>query len=376
MLSERQLKRHISNIPGWRTNRKIVIIESDDWGSLYIPSKEALEKLKAAGINTNTHYLQYDSFETREDIKALFEVLYNHRDRTGRPPVITAVANVANPNFEVIESGGFKDYVYETFLETSERFEASSGIIEDYRKGINERLFFPIFHGREHLNVNRWMLLLQQDNFAIKRAFFAGVPAIGMDEQGNILPDLRAAFDLDDISELADQKEILDSGLKIFEQIFGFRSRYMVPPNGPFNSQLELYLKSLGIDFIGSSKIHMSPLGKGEWKKEFRYLGKKNFCDQIYLTRNCFFEPSSWEHAKDKDWVASCMEEISSAFLMRKPATISSHRVNYMGGIDLKNRTRGLELLDELLKAIVLKWPNVEFLTSEELGDLIGKRRR
>jgi hypothetical protein len=369
----RRIKRHISNIPGWRTNRKLVVIESDDWGSIYIPSKEALEKLKAAGIDTNSHYLQYDSFETREDIKALFEVLYKHRDITGRPPVITAVANVANPNFEVIQSGGFKDYIYETFVETSERFEASAGIIEDYRKGINERLFFPIFHGREHLNINRWMCLLHENNSSVKSAFYAGVPSISMDAQGNRLPDLRAAFDLDDISELKHQKEILESGLSVFEQIFGFRSRYIVPPNGPFNAELEPYLKTLGVDFIGSSKVHKSPLGKGEWKKEYRYLGMPNNCGQIYLTRNCFFEPSSWEYPKEKDWVVSCIEEISSAFLMRKPATISSHRVNYMGGIQERNRSNSLEKLDELLREIIRKWPSVEFLSSIELGEEINK---
>ena len=349
-----------------------MVIESDDWGSIYMPSVEALHKLNTIGINTRSHFLQYDSLESRTDFKVLFDVLRKHRDSTGRHPVITAVANVANPNFEVIESVRFKNYALETFVDTSKRFDESKGIIEDYRKGIEERLFYPIFHGREHLNVNRWMRLLQEDNFAIKSAFFAGVPAIGMDEHGNSLPDLRAAFDLDNITELSNQKEILESGLKIFEQVFGFRSRYMVPPNGPFNSQLEPYLKTLGVDFIGTSKIHLSPLGMGEWKKEYRYLGKRNNCGQIYLTRNCFFEPSSSEHAKDKNWVASCIQEISSAFLMRKPATISSHRVNYMGSIQEANRERSIERLDKLLKEIIRKWPNVEFVTSEELGDIIS----
>jgi len=29
-----KLHRYIANIPGWRTNRKIIVIESDDWGSI------------------------------------------------------------------------------------------------------------------------------------------------------------------------------------------------------------------------------------------------------------------------------------------------------------------------------------------------------
>ena len=368
------IKRSISNIPGWRTGRKLVVIESDDWGSIYMPSRKAFEGLTSKGLSLDSHYLNFDAFETTQDFKELYQVLKNHKDLTGRHPVITAVSNVANPDFKAIELNGFNEYAHETFVESSAKFEGSIGVIDDYKWGIQERLFFPIFHGREHLNIKRWMTLLQKNNYAIRTAFEWGIPAIDKDENGNNLPGLRAAFDLDDIGELASQKEILESGLKIFEEMFGFRSRYIVPPNGPFNSQLEPYLKTLGIDFIGSSKVHMSPLGNGEWKKEYRYLGKRNNYDQIYLTRNCFFEPSSWEYPKEKDWVGSCMEEISSAFLMRKPATISSHRVNYMGGIHRENRDKSLEMLNQLLKGIIQKWPNVEFVTSEELGDIITNR--
>lgn len=376
MINKQQLKRYISNLPGWRTDRKIVVIESDDWGSIYMPTVHAKMGLINSGLNLNTHYLQYDSLETRADLQSLFKVLKKHKDSTNRPPVITAVANVANPDFNAIKESNFTTYSHESFVETSNRFEASSGILEDYKEGIQNRLFYPIFHGREHLNITRWMKLLSENNFAIKTAFKFGVPALGRDENGKQLPDLRAAFDLDDLSELEVQKEVLKSGLALFEEIFGFKSRYMVPPNGPFNSSLEENLKELGVEFIGTSKIHLSPLGGGKWKKEYRYLGKKNKHQQAYITRNCFFEPSSWEHSKEKDWVSSCTEEISSAFLMKKPATISSHRVNYMGGLDLNNRENGLERLDTLLGAIIKRWPSVEFLTAEELGDIIAKSEK
>ena len=41
-----KLMRNLSNLPGWRTKRKIVVIESDDWGSIRMPSKRAYEELK------------------------------------------------------------------------------------------------------------------------------------------------------------------------------------------------------------------------------------------------------------------------------------------------------------------------------------------
>ena len=37
--------RHLVNSKGWRTNRKIVVLESDDWGAIRMSSKEAFDKL-------------------------------------------------------------------------------------------------------------------------------------------------------------------------------------------------------------------------------------------------------------------------------------------------------------------------------------------
>ena len=39
------LKRNLLNFRGWTTKRKIVVIESDDWGSIRMPSKNIFKKL-------------------------------------------------------------------------------------------------------------------------------------------------------------------------------------------------------------------------------------------------------------------------------------------------------------------------------------------
>ena len=50
-------RKNISNIPGWRTNRKILVIESDDWGSVRIKDKTAYEALKKKGLKVDSiHY--------------------------------------------------------------------------------------------------------------------------------------------------------------------------------------------------------------------------------------------------------------------------------------------------------------------------------
>ena len=68
------------------------------------------------------------------------------------------------------------------------------------------------------------------------------------------------------------------------------------------------------------------------------------------------------------------MKEISTAFFWKKPAIISSHRVNYIGSINPKNRDKNLSLLQDLLGKNSQSWPEVEFMSTDELGDTITKK--
>ena len=368
----RNIIRNISNIPGWRTRRKIVVIESDDWGSVYMSTKEDFDKLTSLGFDfSKSHYLNFDCLESNDDLEMLYEVLSRHKDSTGRAPVMTGVNVVANPDFEKIRNNGFRKYEYELFTETCKKYNGRNRVYDLWKEGINKRLFVPAFHGREHLHVGRWMKMLQNNDKTIRTIFDYGIPYVNRGLDGEKIPDLRAAFDINSISELSGLQAVLISGLIEFEKLFGFKPVYFIPTNGPFNNSLEELLCEIGIKYIGTGKINKEPLGNGHFKKQFRYLGKKNTLGQIYLTRNCIFEPSNWEHPKDKDWVNSCLKDIEIAFRWRKPATISSHRVNFTGSIHPENRANGLKQLDSLLSQIMEKWPETEFLTSEELGDLI-----
>ena len=63
-----------------------------------------------------------------------------------------------------------------------------------------------------------------------------------------------------------------------------------------------------------------------------------------------------------------CLLQVDNAFQNRVPAIISSHRLNYMGGIDPANRERNLVALEQLLKEILEKYPDVVFMSSDALG--------
>jgi hypothetical protein len=366
----KKLTKTFSNLPGWRTNRKIIVIESDDWGSVRMPSKIVKETLEARNVSMGDQerqrYTNYDTLANEKDFDALYNILIQFKDIHAKHPVFTAVSVVANPDFHKIKEADFKEYFYEPFTITLENYGNISAF-KMWQEGMSKNLFVPQFHGREHLNVQFWMRqLLGKDDSTIE-AFNQN--CWGFENKNEFNIDYQAAFDLEFASDIQYQKSVIKEGLQLFEQIHGYKADFFVPPNGPFNNELEKVAALGGIKYMSASKIQSEPQGQGVQKKRIHWLGQKNLNGQYYITRNCFFEPS----ASGKDWVASCMVDIENAFKWSKPAVISSHRVNYIGGLNEKNRTNGLQQLERLLNRIQGKWPNVEFMTSSQLGDLISR---
>ena len=68
--------------------------------------------------------------------------------------------------------------------------------------------------------------------------------------------------------------------------------------------------------------------------------------------------------------------QICTAFKWNKPAIISSHRVNFCGEIDPENRSKGLQALKALLKRVAKHYPDVEFMSSVELGKIISNNSK
>jgi hypothetical protein len=363
-----QLRQHAKNIIGKSVSKKYLVIESDDWGSIRMPSRYAYEKLKKAGLNIgkgeSERYNLTDTLATAEDFEALFETLRKFKDHKGNHPVFTAVSVVANPDFDKIKSDHFIQYHYEPFTETLKKYNRESAL-PFWKQGIEERLFVPEFHAREHLNVPVWLRMLQKKDPHTHLGFEQGCWGFLADTPYHI--GFQASFDVEIIEDLLFHEKALQSGLQLFEKLHGYKASFFVPPNGPFNNSLEKVTAEKGIKFIGASKVQLEPQGMGNFKKRYHWLGQKNQHNQLYLTRNAFFEPN----APGKDWVASCLEDIYYAFLWKKPAVISSHRTNYIGSLDKKNRKLGLEKLTELLTAVTKKWPEVEFITSTELGNFL-----
>lgn len=363
----------LSNLIGWNTKRKILVIESDDWGSIRMPSLYDYNSMAKKGINLiggdARRYNENDSLATPNDLSGLFDILTKFKDKENNHPVFSAICLVANPDFDKIEESGFTRYFYEPITTTLERTPGRENSFKLWKEGITNRLFIPEFHGREHLNVQVWLKQLRlgdKDTFIAFKHRCWGI--------NNVHPfnvSYQAAFDLFEPSEINYHHEVIENGLALFESLFGYKASQIVPPNGPFNNSLEETAAKNGIRYITTAKIQHEPLGYGKTRKIFHYLGQKNKNSQRYLTRNCSFEPSKI----GRDWINTCLSEIETAFLMCKPAIVSSHRVNYIGALNPSNRDKGLKDLEQLITIIIKRWPDVEFMTSVELGNIIqGKK--
>ncbi len=365
-----KIKRHISNIPGWRTGRKLLVIESDDWGSIRMPNREARSRLiEQEVVGEENRYNRFDTLAAADDLQALFDVLQKYKDNHGKQAAFTPVALSGNPDFAKVERDDFQNYYSELFTDTLKRYYSNDQeICSLWKDGIRSGIFRPQFHGREHLNVAEWLRALRGGDEATMIAFKEQCWGFHLSDKNHVkIESLQAAFDLFEIDDLEVQAGAIREGLQMFEDLFGYRASFFVPPNGPFNNSLEKTAAECGIKYMSKAKRQLEPLGNGKTRTVYHTPGSRNEYGQVTLTRNCVFEPSE----EGKDWVDSCLSDIKIAFRMRKPAVVSTHRVNYIGALEENNRKRGLRQLDQLLSSVTKQWPEVEFITSDQLGDII-----
>jgi hypothetical protein len=272
---------------------------------------------------------------------------------------------VANPDFKRIKDSGFQNYFYEPFTETLKSYANCTGSFKLWKQGMNERIFVPQFHGREHLNVLSWMKALQNGDKDALYVFDLGIP--GLFPKSSNKTRYMAALNAASVSEIHELNNILYDGLYLFEKIFGYKSTTFIAPCYTWHPLNEKILFENGITHIQGSFKQTIPEFSNEQTYKTRYCGQKNQFNQTYLVRNASFEPT----IKKNLGIEDCLSRIKMAFLCKKPAIISTHRLNYIGSLNPENRDNSLFLLNGLLKNILNNWPDVEFMSSNQFAEMM-----
>ena len=310
-----------------RINGHIVVFESDDWGSVRIPSEDALSYLQRRGVEfcMPDSYDKVDSLASDRDLECLHDVLTSVRDAKGNPAKITMNTCVANPDFTRIRESGFTKYSYEPFTDTLKRYPGHERAFSLWKEGIRENVFKPQFHGREHLEAYNIISKDEKDGVAVS----------------------------------------IEEGLVLFEKIFGFKSRSMIAPCYVWDDYIEDIAYKNGVKYLQGGYIQRHSEYHSDFGKRFsgHYFGETNKNGQKYLIRNCTFEPSQ----NPKYNADFCLRQIDNAFRMKLPAIVSCHRLNFIGSLVPNNRDSNLKDFSCLLKTLVKKYPDIEFRSSDEV---------
>ncbi len=350
----------------YRTEKHIVVFESDDWGSIRMSNRKDWETLLEKGYAVDKRsYERFDTLESPADLEALFEVLSRHKDAHGNHPVITANMLMANPDFEKIEQSGFQNYYYEPIADTYTHYFGNSQVLDLMRQGMDAGVFMPQSHGREHFNVTQWMQGLQVGDEDLLTAFqygMCGIAPKAHPEKGNQIMNALLAKNEEEQKEI---DRIVAEGLQMFEQLWGFKSKTFVAPCYLWSEGTERVLADGGVKLIQTSRSN-----KSAYKSSSRHLytGQRNNYGQVYSIRNCTFEPATNEADRNVDVL---VKQVDNIFAQHKLVVFSTHRINYVSGIKESNRTRSLDYLNEFLTRLLLKYSDVIFLSSSQLMETI-----
>ena len=353
-------------VRGWRTGQKLVVLESDDWGSIRTSSREAYDRIRAAGYALQRSAYGLDALENDTDLQMLYDVLGSVRDARGRPACMTANMILANPDFAAIKQSGFRKYFFEPAAETLARCPGGTNVAALWQEGLARKVFVPQLHAREHICWWQWLKALQDGSPEAAETFglgMCGVPrSVSKENRGFFDPpyvsdeDLRAGG--------VDLERMVGDGARLFAKQFGYRPLSVIAPKYCWTDRVEGIWRDSGLRYVQGMLFQR--VGSPKSRRP-HYLGERSPSGMLYLVRNCTFEPATG----GAGWADACLRDVARAFVLRRPAIICTHRVNFIGSVSAENRSRGLEQLASLLGTIRRRWRDVLFLSTPELGFMI-----
>ena len=183
--------RAFTNLRGWKTKRRILVIESDDWGAIRVAGPAVWKRLAAAGIRVDrSRYDSLDCLEKRADFEALMNLIDAHRDAAGNAAIFTFNTVMGNPDFDAIQESGFETFRHQHLFDSYGYYHGED-LEPLWRSAAERRLIRPQLHAREHLNTPLWMRDLKsghsETRLAFQHRFYALKTRTGSPNQKNYL---------------------------------------------------------------------------------------------------------------------------------------------------------------------------------------------
>ena len=338
--------------PALRFDRPLVLFQSDDWGRAGVRDCEGWEELRAAGLNLGEKPYDFYSLETAEDVRALGEVLRKHRDSTGRRPSMVMNFIMANVDFDRCFEVGQKQIPLRPLTEGLPGTWHRPGLLEAYRQGIRERLFYPALHGLTHFcerAVARELDNGGERSQLVKKLWRAQTPYIhwrmpwiGYEYWDPEMRPARRFLSADD------QRAAIKRAAGIFRDLF---------TSGPFSACAPGYRANADSRTSWfENGVRVAQNGPGEQRGP--YLDESGM---LFTFRTVEMEPA----------IARCdlerlVSQVEECFAGGLPAVVSIHSINFHSTIQ-DFRTPTLKLMDEFLTVLGKKWPGLLYVHDADL---------
>lgn len=338
---------------GKKTNRKILVFISDDWGDNRI-SDQSLDCIKNNNIEIpERHYLE--TYASSIDLDNLFNVLFKHNDIYGNHACITPFINTSIPNIDSNYNGEFTNYSNKPIHQNLLDF-GGSNLIQTWKNGMINKLFVPELHGGEHTNIALLSDRIAKDDSNVKeyikcKYYYPFIVASA---------PIVATYYFENSAQFNFNSKLLQIAIDNFLHFTGYKPTLFNPPNSIFHTFYYEILKGNGVKYICTHPIRKEPNFKGSLKKRFFWDGR-NLKGITHIISNGAFEPEVSENA-----INNCLKQISESFKYGRPAIINTHRFNYVKGRKKNYTQKSLIVLDNLLTDVRRLYPDVEFLSMKD----------
>ncbi len=318
-------------------------------------------------VDGSSLYNKLDCLESGEDLANLLGVLASIKNPNGSRPILTTYMIMGNPDFQQIVSSDFQVYHHLNLCNSYENYGPSDQL-GMWEQGICECYISPEYHGREHLNVEQWMKdlgKLAKVRIACENGFFAVKT-----DKGVAYLHGHSSLSETDYHHMVDRT--LD-GIELFAEVFKKRPRCFTACNYVWPQQMEEPLQEAGINSIHTQCRHLdSNFISGRYRKRSHVSGQRSVHGPVFAVRNIHFEPFQ---CNDDSIVEFVVSKINQVFSWGGAAIMTTHRVNYVGGMDYRHRDRSLKLLERLLNTVVALHPSVEFVSASRLHSIMTSTR-
>lgn len=355
MISKADIYNFYLNLSIKYSKERIVIFQSDDWGSQRMPSKSIYDKLSTQNwLNIEAcPYTRNDSLENEFDLDRLFNVLLSFKDSLGNNPSFTMNMNMFNPDISKIRDSNFELYYDLNLLESYKKYNRDK-VFSKLIAAKDENLIDLQYHGKQHLHPGEYLNLLKS-NKVIRKASQYDFCSLSFENSLSITSPYLATYHPN--FESSDMKREFLEGLNYMSMLFKVKPTSFIAPVYAMTDEFEDFSVMNGCFIIqGLIRKKLSLNNSNQ-------IRTNNKHDRFYHIRNVSFEPSTDLYY---NWIDRVLKAIKVSFLLNRPVVISTHRLNYISSISSKNADFNLRLLETLLKKIIFYWPDVKFLKTSE----------